>query len=218
MSAGRDDEADESPEEVRRVIVETLWYEVAHHFGMDEEGVSAREAVRARRSSRNVRGSAQNAGGRDCFVTQKASMTLLFVSVTAFVLHLAWEMLHLPLYSDYEELRTLLPLPLWAALGDVLYTLLAIGLVSLFKKSGLRWIAQARVSDFIGLAVLGFLIAIGVEYKALALDRWEYSAAMPIVPLLRVGLSPIVQMTVLLPLSVYFASALLRSNSTNVHL
>ncbi len=57
-----EDEAGESSEEVRRVIAETLWHEVAHHFGMDEEEVSAREAARERRSSHNVRGSAQNAG------------------------------------------------------------------------------------------------------------------------------------------------------------
>ncbi|MDP3734965.1 MAG: hypothetical protein Q8R39_00890 [bacterium] len=136
-------------------------------------------------------------------------MNVLFVSVTAFVLHLVWEMLHLPLYRGYEELNTLLPLPLWAALGDVFYTLLAFALVSLFKRSGLRWIAQARMSDFVGLAVLGFLIAALVEYKALALGRWEYAAAMPIVPLLRVGLSPIAQMTALLPFSVYLGALLL---------
>lgn len=137
-------------------------------------------------------------------------MTLLVVSITSFVLHLGWEALHVPLYSGYEGLNTLLPLSVWAALGDVLYTLLAIGLVSLFKKSCLRWIAQARASDFVGLAVLGFLIAVGVEYKALALGRWEYSAAMPIVPLLRVGASPVLQMTILLPLTVYLGKVVSR--------
>ncbi|OGG67678.1 hypothetical protein A3H77_00945 [Candidatus Kaiserbacteria bacterium RIFCSPLOWO2_02_FULL_56_11] len=32
-----------SYEAVRVAIRETLWHEIAHHFGMDEDGVSARE-------------------------------------------------------------------------------------------------------------------------------------------------------------------------------
>lgn len=30
-------------EEVKRVVEETLWHEIAHHFGMDEDAVSKRE-------------------------------------------------------------------------------------------------------------------------------------------------------------------------------
>ncbi len=40
-----EEEAGEEPEDVRRVIAETLWHEVAHHFGMDEREVRAREAA-----------------------------------------------------------------------------------------------------------------------------------------------------------------------------
>ncbi|MDP3734964.1 MAG: metallopeptidase family protein [bacterium] len=47
-----EDEADESPEEVRRVIAETLWHEVAHHFGMDEGEVRSKERARGRRRGR----------------------------------------------------------------------------------------------------------------------------------------------------------------------
>lgn len=47
-----EEEADESSEEVKRVIAETLWHEVAHHFGMDEGEVQAKEAVRWRRRGR----------------------------------------------------------------------------------------------------------------------------------------------------------------------
>jgi len=49
-----------------------------------------------------------------------------------------------------------------------------------------------------------------LNIKALALGRWEYAAAMPIVPLLRVGLSPVLQMAVLLPLAVYFGKVVSR--------
>jgi predicted Zn-dependent protease with MMP-like domain len=38
-------EAD-SAEEVREIVCETVWHEIAHHFGMDEEMVEAMEAKR----------------------------------------------------------------------------------------------------------------------------------------------------------------------------
>lgn len=37
------DEAEETGKTVERVIGETIWHEVAHHFGLDEEEVERRE-------------------------------------------------------------------------------------------------------------------------------------------------------------------------------
>ena len=33
-------------EEVRRLVIDTVWHEVAHHFGLDEAGVARRERER----------------------------------------------------------------------------------------------------------------------------------------------------------------------------
>lgn len=35
-----------SREEVRRCVIDTVWHEVAHHFGLDEEAVEKRERER----------------------------------------------------------------------------------------------------------------------------------------------------------------------------
>ncbi len=37
-----------APEEVRKIVAETIWHEYAHYFGMDEEEVRFREEKRAR--------------------------------------------------------------------------------------------------------------------------------------------------------------------------
>ena len=41
-----EEEAGDDHREVKRVIAETLWHEVAHHFGMDEEEVACKETAR----------------------------------------------------------------------------------------------------------------------------------------------------------------------------
>ena len=129
--------------------------------------------------------------------TVKTFFVLICVSA---LLHFVWETLHLPLYTGYGALSGGVPITVFATLGDVLYTVAAVLLVSLFKRK-LEWLTAARGSDYMGLAVLGCGIAFLVEYKALALHRWAYTAAMPLI--FGVGLSPLLQMTLLLPLCVF---------------
>jgi predicted Zn-dependent protease with MMP-like domain len=40
------EEAAQSEEEIRKIIEETVWHEIAHHFGMDEKEVREAEAKR----------------------------------------------------------------------------------------------------------------------------------------------------------------------------
>ena len=134
---------------------------------------------------------------------------LLVLVCVSLILHLAWERAHLGLYTGYEGINGPLPIVLWASAGDVLYTLLAFLLVSFFKRR-LHWVADAGRRDYAGLMALGFLIALLVEYKAMFLERWAYAAAMPIIPFFGVGLSPVAQMTLLLPLSVLLAARIVR--------
>lgn len=136
---------------------------------------------------------------------QKEVTSFALLAASAFVLHAVWEWLHLPLYAGYEALGTGPGLVFMATLGDVAYTLGAVLLVALLKRK-LLWISSANAADYAGLAIVGFVVALLVEYKALALHRWAYTAAMPIV--FGVGLSPLLQMTILLPLSVGITAAL----------
>ncbi len=125
---------------------------------------------------------------------------LVVLAVVSFFLHLVWEKTHIALYTGYEAMEGVLPVYVFATVGDVAYVLAAVLLVALFK-GGIRWLRDVRATDYAGLAVLGLSIALFVEYKAAALGRWEYTDAMPLVHGL--GLSPLAQMTVLLPLSVF---------------
>ncbi len=119
-----------------------------------------------------------------------------------FILHLVWESVHLSLYKGYEKLGTGWRLSLMATLGDVMYVLLAVLFMSLVKEN-VTWLSHPTFVNYGNLALLGFAIALFVEYKALALRRWGYGDRMLLV--FGVGLSPLLQMTILLPLAVYIA-------------
>ena len=131
------------------------------------------------------------------------------LALVAFLLHLAWESAHIRLYRNYDALKGTLPVPLWAALGDVLYTLFAVLLIALFKEN-IVWLEMPTTADYFGLLILGFCTALFVEYKAFYFKRWEYVENMPIVPGLRVGLSSLVQKTLLFPLAVWLTVILVR--------
>lgn len=125
---------------------------------------------------------------------------MVTVLLVAALLNLSWERVHIVLYRNYERMKGRMPVFVFATLGDVLYTFFALALIALFKRDAV-WFLNPTILDYAGLAILGFCIAIFVEYKAMALKRWEYTENMPCV--FGIGLSPLVQMTVLLPLSVF---------------
>ena len=140
----------------------------------------------------------------------KTLYTFLTLALIAFTLHLVWEWLHLPLYVGYQPTMLGMPVVLYATLGDVLYTFGVVALAIPFKRK-INWIPSAGPWDYITLAVLGFWVALFVEYRGLVLGRWAYSATMPTV--LGFGLSPLLQMTILLPLSVYLTNVWMKRSS-----
>ena len=126
--------------------------------------------------------------------------TLLVLGVLTFILHGLWESLHIPLYKDYEALGEGWELTFIATVGDVMYVFVAVCFIS-FCKGDFTWLTMPAIDDYLELALVGFGVALFVEFKALALGRWGYRDSMPL--LFGIGLSPLLQMMLLLPLSVF---------------
>jgi amino acid transporter len=124
------------------------------------------------------------------------------LAVIAGVLHGAWEYLHLPLYTGYETLGSGWQLVAFATVGDIGYTFFITFALAFYRRR-IDWLAHPCKNDYLLSAGLGCTVALFVEYKALFLHRWSYAAAMPIIPLLHVGLSPILQMMLLTPLAIW---------------
>lgn len=133
------------------------------------------------------------------------NLTLKYVFIlglVSFILHLIWENAQAPLFAGYASFAQHLPICSIGTIGDIIFTLLVYFGISLLKDD-FGWIFRLSKKDIFVLAVIGFLFAIGIEWRALLFEKWSYTDAMPIISYLGVGLTPVLQMIILLPLSFY---------------
>ena len=91
-----------------------------------------------------------------------------------------------------------------ASLGDgvIVLSIAAIGWL-LFQRGD--WIVRPGVRGYVLMATVGIAIAVLIERYALATARWAYTEHMPILPLVDVGLVPVLQM-VILPAVVFWVA------------
>ncbi len=134
---------------------------------------------------------------------------LVIISIISFLLHIVWENLQAPLYAGYVSFGQHFWLCLYGTAGDVVITIVVFLLIALLKED-MDWIRSGTARDLFALAIIGFFVAVWIEHRALLFGTWNYAAAMPIIPYLKVGLTPILQMIILLPLSFLAASKLLK--------
>ena len=92
-----------------------------------------------------------------------------------------------------------------ATLGDVAITLLIYAIGALAART-LRWGLRAAWNVYSAVALLGAMHAFWIERAAIASGRWTYTQTMPVIPLLKVGLWPLLQLTVLTPLTFWLAN------------
>jgi len=132
---------------------------------------------------------------------------LAVLVVSAFILNWIWEMIQMPAYAEmagwpwFDTVATCT----WAALGDVAITLGIYGTGALALRD-LGWAWTGRWPVFAAAAFLGAVCAVVFERLALAAGRWSYSDRMPMVPVPSVGLWPLLQLTLLVPLAFWLAS------------
>ena len=93
-----------------------------------------------------------------------------------------------------------------ATLGDVVIILVMYFIVSFVKKDW-YWLKNMEARVAMLIVILGILIAIIIEQRALQYGSWAYANQMPILPFFGVGLSPILQMMIL-PIITYWISGL----------
>lgn len=114
--------------------------------------------------------------------------TIFAIFVFAFFLNLIWENLHSFLYVHYKGGEITEFILLRATLSDAVYISLAAILILIF--SGKRMV--------VWISVFGLLLtSIFIERLALGSGRWAYNSLMPIVPILRTGLTPTIQLAIL---------------------
>ena len=91
-----------------------------------------------------------------------------------------------------------------ATLGDVAVTF-AVWAVGALAAGRLTWGMSGRWNVYAAAALLGGAWAVAYECHSLATGRWSYDGRMPVVPLVGVGLWPLLQLTLLIPLALGLA-------------
>lgn len=133
----------------------------------------------------------------------------LAIAVFAFLLNLPWEFLQMQLYADTPTMshRAGIDICVLATVGDAVIMLGAYVVVALASKSWI-WIRVPRPPQVIGFVLIGLVASVVIEAMATRADgviQWRYAATMPMIPVLGVGLAPILQWLILPPLVLWFA-------------
>lgn len=133
--------------------------------------------------------------------------TLATLFVLAVLFNYPWELAQAPLYVGMNSFSTTWWHCFVASVGDGFLVLLifATGWVVLRRQT---WFVQPEVRGYFLMLVAGLVIGASVEWAAVQVaGRWAYTAQMPLVPGLGVGIVPILQMLVLPPLIFRVAAA-----------
>lgn len=143
--------------------------------------------------------------------THSPIRAVLLYFCASFLMHLIWENAQMPLYEvgDASLWNTFKMCLFATATGDMLFTLVLYLTVVVIHKN-LWWpndrAAYLHPATWTVPVLLGTLLAVSFELWAVhAVQRWQYGS-MPMVPVIRVGVTPVLQM-IFIPLA---AAALCR--------
>ena len=125
---------------------------------------------------------------------------VLLIFIVAVALNYLWEVAQAPLYLGFEDWNSVWWHCFVAALGDgiLVWLIFVVGWTT-FRR--FDWYAHLNGRALAVMLVAGLVIGIGIEWVAIdKLGRWAYTADMPLLPGIDVGLVPVLQMLLLPPL------------------
>lgn len=114
---------------------------------------------------------------------------ILLIFIIAFALNFIWENLHMVLYDNFRGGPISRFILFQASVADAFYiVLLALPFLYLKFFKERRWL----------IIILGICLAVLNEwFFGLYLGWWQYAPSMPIIPILKTGLSPTIQLGIL---------------------
>ncbi len=110
---------------------------------------------------------------------------IFFIFFTAFILNVIWENLHSYLYDNYMGGKITEFILIRASLFDaVLITAILLPFIYFHSLKNKTWL----------IIIISTIIAIFNEWYGLGTGRWIYNSLMPILPIIKVGLTPALQL------------------------
>lgn len=132
--------------------------------------------------------------------------------VFALLLNFPWEVLQAPLFEGMSAAphSAVVGACLQATLGDAAIMLLAHAMVAAVTRRR-RWVLAPSRYEVAGFIAVGLAITAVIEWLATRgrwAQTWTYSAEMPVIPGIEIGLSPLLQWVVVPPLALWFVRRL----------
>lgn len=126
---------------------------------------------------------------------------LVGIIIISFLLNSIWELAHSPLYQMYQYDFQHVSICILASLADTVMVLMLIFLFGLAFKN-VFWVNHLTKGRIIVLALVGAIGATIGEMWHTSKGDWTYADYMPLIPWLGVGISPVLQFTIL-PLIIF---------------
>lgn len=135
----------------------------------------------------------------------------LTVFIVASAVNYPWEVGQIKFYDVSGTLAEIARHCLIPSFGDGVLVLL-IYMLGLYAFKRLNWIDRPGFPAYSFLLGVGLLVALAVEWLGVyGLGRWRYNELMPLIPVLNVGILPILQMLLLPPFIFYLVARCFRS-------
>jgi hypothetical protein len=134
----------------------------------------------------------------------KYKQFLVTTAILAFVLNLIWEEAHGLLYEGFQYDLGHIAFCALASVADMFMVLILLFAFGFIYKT-VFWIVPVRFNRSLVLILVGGVGAILAEMWHTSRGDWSYADAMPLIPIVEVGLSPVLQFAIL-PLIVFVLS------------
>ncbi len=137
--------------------------------------------------------------------------------ILSFPMHFTWELLQAPLFSSMEKVTHIdgIRICLQATLGDMVIALVAYWVAALLAGTR-HWVGRPDYRAFVLFIGTGLGITVGIEFLSTeVLERWTYGTAMPRLPFIGTGLTPILQWALIPALVLWYMH---RLSSPHKHL
>jgi hypothetical protein len=129
----------------------------------------------------------------------------------SYVLNATWEWSQTPFFINAaEELDTIIWYRIHCTLGDTLILMAGFAVISIYRR-GLRWAYNPKAKDYLVLVLFGGLYTFFSEYlNVYVRHSWEYSRYMPLLPVIPVGIIPLLQWIILPPVIMFITMRQIR--------
>lgn len=137
----------------------------------------------------------------------------------ALLLNYPWELMQVPLFQGMRDAAhwDAIKVCTFATLGDGVIMVLAYWGAALLVRDR-RWVARPRWAPMLTMIAIGVTITVLIERLATESANpnwgWRYAENMPVVPMLGVGLTPVLQWVVLPVVLVWFVKRQLAGASS----